>query len=97
MTLSLHCFSRPCLRLTVVNRNAYPGITLRSGEKKAKKTERNSTKWGCEASRVVDLRGEKVCGAPQPSPILRIRIGSRRPLIYMLHIMWRDIMLCLVT
>ena len=48
MTLSLHCFSRPCLRLTVVNRNVYPVVRLRSGEKKAKKRGETAQNGGAK-------------------------------------------------
>ena len=48
MTLSLHCFSGPCLRLTVVNRNVYPVVRLRSGEKKAKKRGETAQNGGAK-------------------------------------------------
>ena len=41
-------FQQACLRLTVVNRNVYPGIRLRSGEKKAKKRGETAQNGGAK-------------------------------------------------
>ena len=95
MTLSLHCFSRPCLRLTVVNRNVYPGIRLRSGQKKAKNGEKQH-KMGVRSEPSGGPKSGKSLwrSTALPHPQNPDRFASPTD---MLHIMWRDIMLCLVT
>ena len=95
MTLSLHCFSRPCLRLPVVNRNVYPGIRLRSGQKKAKNGEKQHKMGVRSEPSGGPKRGKSLWRSTAlPHPQNPDRFASPTD---MLHIMWRDIMLCLVT